>query len=105
MHSAVAMIADSRAQLLDFLYKLLSRKKFQIFIHVAQGLKIFERRTACLNTRQFILAAHLYAGDHEEFLPPADTDNLNKNDTHTAILSNATKSNLLRYVGHLRVLD
>ncbi|MBX3746765.1 MAG: type II secretion system protein [Verrucomicrobiae bacterium] len=64
------------------------------------------RRTACLNLqRQFVLAAHLYAGDHEDRLPPGGTDNSNPNDTHTPILSHASKTNLLRYAGDLRSLD
>lgn len=64
------------------------------------------RRTACLNNiRQFILASHMYAVDNDQRLPAADTDNRDKNDTHTPILSNATKTNILKYVEPLRVLD
>jgi prepilin-type N-terminal cleavage/methylation domain-containing protein len=64
------------------------------------------RRSACLNNvRQFLLATHLYAGDNEQNLPRGDTDNRNKDDTHTPILSNETKTNLLKYVSPLRVLD
>ena len=37
------------------------------------------------NVRQFIPGATLYAGDNQQFLPPADTDNNNKQDTHTPI--------------------
>jgi prepilin-type N-terminal cleavage/methylation domain-containing protein len=64
------------------------------------------RRTACLNNiRQFIIAAHLYAGDNQENLPRGETDNSNKKDTHTPILSNATKTNILRYASPLKALD
>ena len=64
------------------------------------------RRTACLNhVRQFILAAHMYAGDHGDLLPSGGTDHSNQNDTHTPILSSATQSNLLLYIAPLRVLD
>lgn len=64
------------------------------------------RRTACLNNiRQFILAAQIYAGDNHEKLPRPDTDNRNKDDTHTPILSNDAKTNILKYAGPLRVLD
>ncbi len=70
------------------------------------GARERARRTACLNNeRQFILAAHLYANDNEQRLPRPDTDNSNKNDTHTPILSNVTKTNLLRYSGELKSLD
>ena len=64
------------------------------------------RRSACLNNvRQFILATHIYAGDNEQNLPRGDTDNRNKDDTHTPILSNETKTNILKYVSPLKVLD
>ena len=70
------------------------------------GAKERARRTSCINnTRQFILASMLYAGDNMQFLPPADTDNRNKQDTHTPILSNTTKTNILRYAAELRSLD
>ena len=64
------------------------------------------RRGACLsNIRQFIMAAHIYAGDFLDFLPRGNTDNRNTNDTHTPILSSATKSNILQYASPLKVLD
>jgi prepilin-type N-terminal cleavage/methylation domain-containing protein len=70
------------------------------------GAKERAKRTACMNNiRQFILAAHMYAGDHEDRLPSGGTDHVNKNDTHTPILSSATQSNLLRYVSPIQVLD
>src|SRR5258708_1732710 len=64
------------------------------------------RRASCLNTsRQFIMAAHIYAGDFQDYLPQGNTDNANTNDTHTPILSSATKTNILRYASPLNVLD
>jgi prepilin-type N-terminal cleavage/methylation domain-containing protein len=64
------------------------------------------KRTSCINTsRQFYLATQLYAGDNSDFLPPASTDNSNKKDTHTPILSTHTKSNLLHYSQTLKSLD
>jgi type II secretory pathway pseudopilin PulG len=70
------------------------------------GAKERAKRTACMNNiRQFILGAHMYAGDHEDRLPNGGTDNVNKNDTHTPILSSATQSNLLQYVSPIYVLD
>jgi prepilin-type N-terminal cleavage/methylation domain-containing protein len=64
------------------------------------------RRTACLNNmRQFIIATHVYAGDNEQRLPRGDTDNQNKDDTHTPILSSVTQTNILRYASPLKVLD
>src|SRR5437016_8117088 len=64
------------------------------------------RRAACVNnTRQFIMAAHLYAGDFHDFLPRGGTDSRITNDTHTPILSTATQSNILQYASPLKVLD
>ena len=64
------------------------------------------RRASCLNnSRQFIVATHIYAGDFQDYLPRGNTDNPNTNDTHTPILSSATKTNLLRYASPLKVLD
>jgi prepilin-type N-terminal cleavage/methylation domain-containing protein len=64
------------------------------------------RRASCLNNiRQFIVAAHIYAGDFQDYLPQGNTDNPNTNDTHTPILSSATKTNILRYASPLKVLD
>jgi hypothetical protein len=64
------------------------------------------RRATCLNNiRQFILATHMYAGDNDQFLPRGDTDNRDKNDTHTPILSSESRTNVLKYVEPLRVLD
>jgi prepilin-type N-terminal cleavage/methylation domain-containing protein len=70
------------------------------------GAKERAHRAACLNNiRQFIMAAHIYAGDYQDNLPGGDTDNRNTNDTHTPILSTATKSNILQYASPLKVLD
>jgi prepilin-type N-terminal cleavage/methylation domain-containing protein len=64
------------------------------------------RRTACLNNlRQFILAATLYAGDHQDKLPRAGTDNRNQDDTHTPVLSSATTNALFQYSGGIKILD
>ncbi len=64
------------------------------------------RRANCLNReRQFILTAHLYAGDQEEWLPGGGTDNRDPTDTHTAILSTAMRDAFTRYSGDVRVFD
>ncbi len=63
-------------------------------------------RAACLsNLRQFILATHLYANDFQDVLPRGGTDNRDTKDTHTPILSNAAKTNILQYARPLKVLD
>ncbi|MCP5519295.1 MAG: type II secretion system protein [Verrucomicrobiales bacterium] len=64
------------------------------------------KRTACQNnTRQFIMAALLYAGDYEDHLPSGATDNREPADTHTPILSTPTRDLLLQYSGGLQILD
>jgi prepilin-type N-terminal cleavage/methylation domain-containing protein len=64
------------------------------------------RRAACLNNiRQFIMASHLYANDNQDYLPRGGTDNFNSNDTHTPILSTATRVIILQYASPLKVLD
>lgn len=64
------------------------------------------KRTACLNNqRQFVIAVMIYAGDNQEKLFAGGTDNSNQEDTHTPVISTASKTNLLRYAGELRALD
>lgn len=64
------------------------------------------KRAACVNnSRQFVLAALLYAADNEDKLPRGGTDNRNQDDTHTPIFSSESKTNILRYAGELRSLD
>lgn len=64
------------------------------------------KRSSCINNqRQFVLASHLYAGDNNEKILPGGTDNRDQEDTHTPILSTASKSNLLFYATELKSLD
>jgi prepilin-type N-terminal cleavage/methylation domain-containing protein/prepilin-type processing-associated H-X9-DG protein len=63
-------------------------------------------RTDCLNhERQFVLAAQLYANDYEQLLPSPSTDNKNKLDTHTPIMSTESLTNFLHYSSVLKSLD
>ena len=64
------------------------------------------RRTDCLSQqRQFLLAAQMYAGDNDQLLPAPSTDNRDKRDTHTPILSSEAATNLLGYMTVLKSLD
>ena len=64
------------------------------------------RRTSCLsNVRQFLLVAHLYAGDNDQWVPRGETDNRSVKDTHTPILSTKTRDTFLRYASPIKVLD
>lgn len=77
-----------------------------LLLPALSGAKERARRTACINNiRQFIIATHIYAGDNDDYLPRGETDNGVKTDTHTPILSTATRSNLLQYVSPIKVLD
>lgn len=77
-----------------------------LLLPVLSSAKEKSRRSSCLSSvRQFILATHLYANDFQDSLPRGGTDNRNTNDTHTPILSSATKSNILLYASPLKVLD
>ena len=70
------------------------------------GSKERSRRASCLsNTRQFILATHIYAADYDDSLPVPGTDNGEKRDTHTAIFSTASKNLMLKYLSPIRVMD
>ena len=77
-----------------------------ILLPALAGAKERARRIACLNTvRQFSLSCHIYADDNDDFLPRGSTDNVNSKDTHTPILSNTTKTNILAYLPELKNLD
>jgi prepilin-type N-terminal cleavage/methylation domain-containing protein len=70
------------------------------------GAKEHSHRAACLNNiHQFIMATHIYALDFQDSLPRGGTDNFNTNDTHTPILSTATKNLLLQYVSPIKTMD
>jgi prepilin-type N-terminal cleavage/methylation domain-containing protein len=70
------------------------------------GAKERSRRTACLNNqRQLLIAVHLYGGDNQDRVLQGGTDNKNKEDTHTPILSTLARSNILFYVGDFRAID
>jgi prepilin-type N-terminal cleavage/methylation domain-containing protein len=77
-----------------------------LLLPALSGAKERARRTACINNiRQFTIATHIYAGDNDDYLPRGETDNGVKIDTHTPILSSATKTNLLQYVSPVKILD
>ncbi|MCX8107238.1 MAG: type II secretion system GspH family protein [Verrucomicrobiae bacterium] len=67
------------------------------------------RRTACSNNiRQFIIAAHLYAGDFTETLPPGNTDYEATSDPPAEdipVICTNTRNAMIQYAGTWRVLD
>lgn len=77
-----------------------------LLLPVLVSAKERSRRASCVNNiRQFILAAQLYATDFQDYLPRGGTDARNTNDTHTPILSTATKTTILQYTSQLKMLD
>jgi prepilin-type N-terminal cleavage/methylation domain-containing protein len=70
------------------------------------GAKERAKRTACINNmRQVLMAAHMYAGDNDGWLPRGSTDNWDLDDTHTPILSTRTWEMIVQYTGNYDVLD
>jgi prepilin-type N-terminal cleavage/methylation domain-containing protein len=70
------------------------------------GAKERARRASCKNTmRQFMLALHLYAGDHEDRLASGLSENGNIIDEHIPVISKTTRESLIRYGGTYKVLD
>jgi prepilin-type N-terminal cleavage/methylation domain-containing protein len=62
-------------------------------------------RAECLsNIRQFILAAHIYANDHNNQLPLPGTDYKDPRDTHTPVFGTNSAKILLAYI-ELKALD
>ncbi len=69
------------------------------------GSKERGRRAACLsNVRQFLFATHLYADENEGRLPSGLSENSNKEDEHTPIISTGVRSNLVQFAGGEQVL-
>ena len=64
------------------------------------------RRARCLsNLRQFLIGAHLYGGDNQDRIPSGKSDYYNPEDEHTPVISTATRSNLIAYVGRGQILE
>lgn len=77
-----------------------------ILLPALGGAKERAKRATCINNmRQFILAVKMYAGEHENKLPKPGTDNSDKEDTHTPILSTEASTNLLEYSTQLKSFD
>jgi prepilin-type N-terminal cleavage/methylation domain-containing protein len=66
------------------------------------------RRTGCLNNiRQFLLAAHMYADDHDQWLPSGASDSTTPNgilDDSVPVLSSAMRAEMARYAGNYQIL-
>jgi len=70
------------------------------------GAKERAKRISCTNNiRQLIMAAHMYAGDNDDWLLSGWADNENPADTHTPILSTRSWNVILQYTGGKNVMD
>ena len=70
------------------------------------GAKEKARRARCTsNLRQFVLACHLYSGDHDSRLPSGSSENGNPEDQHTPIISGTTRDLLIKYSGSRKMLE
>jgi len=68
------------------------------------GAKERARRVACKNnTRQFLIALHLYGDDSDQRLP-SGASNRGPLDDHLPVLSDATSNAVVRYAGSDRVI-
>jgi prepilin-type N-terminal cleavage/methylation domain-containing protein len=75
-----------------------------LLLPVLSNTKERARRVACLNhLRQFLLAAHLYADDHEQWLPSGASENGPEDDS-IPVLSTNTRAMLIQYAGSYRIL-
>ncbi len=64
------------------------------------------RRTACKNhIRQFILAAHLYGGDHNDQVPTAVAEQAYAAVEYTPVIPRATRQALIRYAGSQKIIE
>ncbi len=62
------------------------------------------RRTACKNNiRQFMLAAHMYADDHDDYLPSGLSEVAG--DDHLPVLSTNTRNALIEYAETYKMID
>ncbi len=64
------------------------------------------RRVNCKNhLRQFLLAATIFADDHDGKLPSGASENSDPTDEHLPVLSGTTRSNLIDYAGNFKMLE
>ena len=64
------------------------------------------RRVNCKNhLRQFLIAATLFADDHDGKLPSGASENVDATDEHVPVLSGMTRSNLIEYAGTFKMLE
>ena len=70
------------------------------------GAREKARRARCKsNTRQFVLACHLYSGDYDGHLPSGASENGNPEDEHTPIIAGLTRDLIIEYSGTWKMLE
>jgi prepilin-type N-terminal cleavage/methylation domain-containing protein len=72
------------------------------------GAKERAKRTGCVNNlRQFLLATHMYANDHEQRLPSGASDSRTPNgivDDSVPVLSGVIRTQMIQYAGTYKML-
>jgi len=72
------------------------------------GAKERAKRTGCVNNmRQFLLAAHMYAGDSDQRVPSGASDSKTPNgilDDSIPVLSGSTRTQIIQYAGTYKIL-
>ena len=77
-----------------------------LLIPAMSNAKERARRAHCKsNLRQFLMAAHIFADDHESALPSGQSENADPEDGHIPVVSSVTWSNLILYTGDRRILE
>lgn len=73
-----------------------------LLIPALAGGKEKARRAACKNAiRQFSIAVHMYANDHEDLVPPGNSNI--QHDHHLPVLGNITSNAIVQYAGTDRI--
>jgi prepilin-type N-terminal cleavage/methylation domain-containing protein len=77
-----------------------------ILLPALSGGKERARRVTCKNhLRQFIIASHLYAMDHDDKLLSGLSDNSNPEDEHIPVVSSLVRTQLFFYSGEPRIIE
>jgi prepilin-type N-terminal cleavage/methylation domain-containing protein len=70
------------------------------------GGKERARRVTCKNhLHQFAIAVHLYAMDHDDFLPTGLSENADVQDEHIPLISSQVRTQLFNYSGDPRIIE
>ena len=72
---------------------------------LAKAEELARRTTCSSNIRQFIFGCHLYAGDHDDFLPSGHSDDLFVQNEVTIMLAENIRNELVELIGDEQMLQ